>query len=1163
MEEMQTSKAGWLEKKWKGGMVRRWEKNWVELRGSFLAYFEDQPKQGSDKNLEPKGIISLKDARAQLSMHHHRTFCFEISHPERRSVIFDAVSEDDKYEWLQFILVAAKGPVNPPKHITSYFAELDLPRNADLVQVKQAYRRLALKHHPDRRKHAKPKEPTGVDTTDPDFQFKKISEAYEVIRAVLETKEEERSAYNEIAITLARGRPRGLGISMQSKGNPPLSRITVHTVVQGGQAHRKGVKQHDIIVNVDGRGVRGLPFQDVLLCIDGPRVKVGTEPPDLQLVLLRKKAHSGLAEEQTATKMNKASKTKPTPKRNLKLSPTAGGWLDKKWESGALVRRWEQQWVVLEGSFLKCFEAIDANDEPRTLLCTIPVKDCRAETFTHHTREHTFRISHPERRGVFLSCSDAESMLTWMRAIWTVALGPVNAPVTVADYYIILGIQPPQAAELYMSPDTDHAILEPSELLRKVRVSYRKKALRLHPDKGGDHFAFAKLAEAYEVVTAVLETMIEEKSSRDTDATLIEVTLKHGDKGLGLGLIPVGQPPLCQTTVKKVNADSEADVKGIKVDDVIVGVDGVGVRGISMNQVLQRLKGAGAPIVQIVLLRRQEKRQTENDSATEDETKLGTQEESTHRKQSWMHMVKEEIAANIKMSPKKHVQKPPQRRKKSWMQTVSEEIDSERLIRKNGVSTVAEQEHEKVEVVTRQRKQSWIDRSDATVVTGGQSGPPLERVEESPEFEYEMSDDEAETYEGVMTELRGQLDQEQCTGSVKNQPSRKMSWLDRIDAKVPCITEPLEPQPGDNDDFGKSQVLVEHETPMRTIPEFDDAIVIMEELGDKVSGTTPVSVLGRKLSWCYANTETKMAHLDLEARLLSKIDQGSDLSDSSGSDTDSNAGNSITQMEMDSALQKIAHRMGRQYKPLATQIPSTPAQSPLLMDSDASAIHSLELSGVMHWRVLWAESFGLLYLRCRHSLQPCTPDAEFRVSQMEAVLSSISNVLDQIENTVPIQQQQQQQQQSDNDCLLFKPTEAGGCGLCLWRDALLHRDPSVRSRRLQQCLASSATASQYNTVNVHTSGCGLWDSLASPNELCQEFCASLVRIPLRQAQPIPMNTLKMLPIYFEAESKLASGQKNRNSTTVVKLRPDSTDEDVSTIKASLNEFALRFDLCQS
>ncbi|HRV80218.1 MAG TPA: DnaJ domain-containing protein, partial [Planctomycetota bacterium] len=57
-----------------------------------------------------------------------------------------------------------------------YYEVLGVARDADAAAIKKAYRKLALKWHPDRHQGADPKAAEEAEAT-----FKRISEAYEVL----------------------------------------------------------------------------------------------------------------------------------------------------------------------------------------------------------------------------------------------------------------------------------------------------------------------------------------------------------------------------------------------------------------------------------------------------------------------------------------------------------------------------------------------------------------------------------------------------------------------------------------------------------------------------------------------------------------------------------------------------------------------------------------------------------------------------------------------------------------------------------------------------------------------------------------------------------------------------------------------------------------------
>ncbi len=76
-------------------------------------------------------------------------------------------------------------------HSTDFYAVLGVTRDADEAEIKKAYRKLAMEHHPDRNNGDKAAEE----------KFKEITEAYEVLR-----DPDKRAAYDRYGIAGVRGR---------------------------------------------------------------------------------------------------------------------------------------------------------------------------------------------------------------------------------------------------------------------------------------------------------------------------------------------------------------------------------------------------------------------------------------------------------------------------------------------------------------------------------------------------------------------------------------------------------------------------------------------------------------------------------------------------------------------------------------------------------------------------------------------------------------------------------------------------------------------------------------------------------------------------------------------------------------------------------------------
>jgi len=78
-----------------------------------------------------------------------------------------------------------------------YYKVLGVPRNADEKQIKRAYRKLAVKHHPDKN----PKDPKSAEE-----RFKKVGEAYEVL-----SDEKKRRTYDQFGKDGLKGGSGGMG----------------------------------------------------------------------------------------------------------------------------------------------------------------------------------------------------------------------------------------------------------------------------------------------------------------------------------------------------------------------------------------------------------------------------------------------------------------------------------------------------------------------------------------------------------------------------------------------------------------------------------------------------------------------------------------------------------------------------------------------------------------------------------------------------------------------------------------------------------------------------------------------------------------------------------------------------------------------------------------
>ena len=94
-----------------------------------------------------------------------------------------------------------------------------------------------------------------------------------------------------------------------------------------------------------------------------------------------------------------------------------------------------------------------------------------------------------------------------------------------------------------MDPAEKARFLAEKASLKKIKLAFRRKALKTHPDKGGDPELFQRVSEAYEVLTSVRETEEEEREHYREQ----RLELGRGPTGaLGLWFNEEGTPPLCR-----------------------------------------------------------------------------------------------------------------------------------------------------------------------------------------------------------------------------------------------------------------------------------------------------------------------------------------------------------------------------------------------------------------------------------------------------------------------------------------------------------------------------------------------------------------------------------------------------------------------------------------
>lgn len=85
-----------------------------------------------------------------------------------------------------------------------YYEVLGIKKNASSDEIKKSYRRLAMKHHPDR----------NTEDSDAEGKFKEVKEAYEVL-----SDSDKRAAYDQFGHDGVRGGPPGGGFSAEGFGD--------------------------------------------------------------------------------------------------------------------------------------------------------------------------------------------------------------------------------------------------------------------------------------------------------------------------------------------------------------------------------------------------------------------------------------------------------------------------------------------------------------------------------------------------------------------------------------------------------------------------------------------------------------------------------------------------------------------------------------------------------------------------------------------------------------------------------------------------------------------------------------------------------------------------------------------------------------------------------
>jgi hypothetical protein len=120
--------------------------------------------------------------------------------------------------------------------------------------------------------------------------------------------------------------------------------------------------------------------------------------------------------------------------------------------------------------------------------------------------------------------------------------------------------------------------------MKTIKKTYRKLALKNHPDKGGNVDTFKKITEAYEFLSSERE---EEKLKKTAKVVEFKTIVQKGPPGLGLGLM-IEMEQGGRVRIKKTLGLVEA--KGeVHQGDILIGIDGINVRGLSFKEILDKV----------------------------------------------------------------------------------------------------------------------------------------------------------------------------------------------------------------------------------------------------------------------------------------------------------------------------------------------------------------------------------------------------------------------------------------------------------------------------------------------------------------------------------------------------------------------------------------------
>ena len=218
-------------------------------------------------------------------------------------------------------------------------------------------------------------------------------------------------------------------------------------------------------------------------------------------------------------------------------------------------------------------------------------------------------MRHTDRRPVYLCAHSENEKFVWLEALEKASQmkdGEIKGQIDLTEYWATLNLDP---AKNPTSKEIDRA--------------YKKAALKAHPDKGGDSFAFKAVTDAYEIICSCLQ---DEEESKKYNIKIVKLTIKKGPPGVGFGMVVVEDSKKGDIVVKDVleglclvgETNGETVVKG----DVVVGIEDDDITNWPLTRVVARLNNFRVPVnsnVTITFSRRIPLRDEKPDLANEDD----------------------------------------------------------------------------------------------------------------------------------------------------------------------------------------------------------------------------------------------------------------------------------------------------------------------------------------------------------------------------------------------------------------------------------------------------------------------------------------------------------------------------------------------------------------